>query len=94
MNAELKNKCVLITGASGGIGLAVAGAFAEEGAKLVLHYHTNAEPVRELQRRIEVPNAAVQADLRDERQVERMYAESKKRKELVKNLRKILRLRK
>jgi len=76
LNTELNDKCVLITGASGGIGLAVAVAFAEEGAKLVLHCHTRAEPLRELQRRIEVPNVAVQADLRDEQQVERVFAEA------------------
>jgi len=76
LNAELNDKCVLITGASGGIGLATAEVFAEEGASLALHYHTKVEPVRELLRRIDVPNVAVQTDLRDERQAERMFAEA------------------
>ncbi len=76
MNAGMNDSCILVTGASGGIGLATADAFAAEQAKLVLHYHTQAEPVRQLQQRIDVPNALVQADLRDERQVERMFAEA------------------
>jgi NAD(P)-dependent dehydrogenase (short-subunit alcohol dehydrogenase family) len=69
---------VLITGASGGIGLATAEMFAEQGAKLVLHYHTQPERVRALQQRISVERVAVQADLRDERQVEHLFAEALK----------------
>jgi len=76
MNADMDDSCILVTGASGGIGLATAEAFAAERAKLVLHYHTQVEPVRELQQRIDVPNVAVPADLRDERQVQRMFAEA------------------
>jgi 3-oxoacyl-[acyl-carrier protein] reductase len=78
VNAELNDTCVLITGASGGIGLATAEMFAGQSAKLVLHYHTQLEPIRALQRRVHVPNVALQADLRDEEQVERLFAESLK----------------
>jgi 3-oxoacyl-[acyl-carrier protein] reductase len=76
MNAELKDRRVLITGASGGIGLATAEMFAEQGAGLVLHYHTQLDHLEALQRRIEVPSVAVQADLRQEPEVERLFAES------------------
>jgi 3-oxoacyl-[acyl-carrier protein] reductase len=74
VNAELNGKCVLITGASGGIGLATAEMFAEQGARLVLHYHTQAGPIEELRKRIAVDSVAVQADLRNEQQTEHLFA--------------------
>lgn len=75
MVTDLTGQCVLITGASGGIGQAIARAFAAEGAALALHYHTKPGPVEDLRREVTVPNLAVQADLRDEQQVERMFAD-------------------
>ena len=46
MNSELDGKVVMITGASGGIGSAIARAFAQEGARLILHYRSS-RPVAE-----------------------------------------------
>ena len=40
---DLKNKVVVITGSSSGIGQATAIRFAEEGAKIVVNYHINKE---------------------------------------------------
>ena len=73
MNAALTGRCVLITGASGGIGQATARAFAAEGAALALHYHTQRDPVERLQREVGVPTVPVRADLRDEQQVAEMF---------------------
>jgi 3-oxoacyl-[acyl-carrier protein] reductase len=38
---DLKEKCVLVTGASSGIGAAVSRAFAAQGARVAVHWHAN-----------------------------------------------------
>lgn len=76
MNSDLLDRCVLITGASGGIGQAAARAFAGDGAKLILHYHRNRAGVEALLRELHGPAAAVQADLGNEQQTETLFAEA------------------
>ena len=67
---------VLITGASGGIGLALAEAFARAGYGVALHYHRHAQPAVEaalrLQDAYEVPTVALAADLTDSAAVTRL----------------------
>lgn len=46
MDLALADKTVVITGASGGIGRALAEAFAAEGSRLVLHGHSQVEGLR------------------------------------------------
>jgi 3-oxoacyl-[acyl-carrier protein] reductase len=41
MSSDLKNKVVLITGASTGIGAAAARAFAQQGSKVAVHYNAS-----------------------------------------------------
>jgi NAD(P)-dependent dehydrogenase (short-subunit alcohol dehydrogenase family) len=47
---SLEGKCALVTGASSGIGRAIALALAEQGARLVLHHHGDASGAAETAR--------------------------------------------
>lgn len=80
MNTNLTDKVILITGASGGIGSAIARVFAGEGAKLVLHYHRNLASARKLQRELAAAEPLlVRADLTKESQVKNLFALASRR---------------
>jgi 3-oxoacyl-[acyl-carrier protein] reductase len=79
MNTNLSGKVILITGASGGIGSAIARAFAGEGAKLVLHCHRNRSGAQRLQRELAVESIVLRADLTKEPQVENLFARAVRR---------------
>jgi 3-oxoacyl-[acyl-carrier protein] reductase len=59
---------ILVTGASGGIGADIARVLAAEGARVGVHYHTNAAAAEALA--TEIGGAPLQADLRDEAQAD------------------------
>jgi 3-oxoacyl-[acyl-carrier protein] reductase len=60
---DLHGKAVLITGASTGIGAALARAFAAQGAKLALHYNSHEADARALAAELGTQPALVRGDL-------------------------------
>jgi 3-oxoacyl-[acyl-carrier protein] reductase len=72
VDSGLDRKCVLVTGASGGIGAACVAAFRAEGARVAAHYHRGRE-------RAEATAAelVVGGDLSDERDVARVFDEAR-----------------
>lgn len=75
-------KNVLVTGASGGIGRAVALAFAQRGYGVALHFQTGEQAAREAAEQIRFQGGSAevfQADVTREDDVERMFAEAERR---------------
>jgi 3-oxoacyl-[acyl-carrier protein] reductase len=76
MDTELRGKGVLVTGGAGGIGTAIVRAFAEEGARVAVHYRTKEEPARALA--AELGGVALRADLTSEAEVDALIPEAVK----------------
>lgn len=80
----LKGKNVLVTGASSGIGQAIAVRFAQEGANVAINYRKNPEDAKETEEMVEnacgeirgcgVESLLVQADVSQEEDVVKMVA--------------------
>jgi 3-oxoacyl-[acyl-carrier protein] reductase len=80
MNTKLAGKVIIVTGASGGIGSAIARGFAAEGAHVVLHYRRNLASIKALQRPPGLGETlAVRGDLAKEGDAERLFAVATKR---------------
>ncbi len=74
MKSDLEGKVILVTGASGGIGSAIARRFVEEGAQVVLHYHQNRAGADELRRELGLAQTLVaRADLTKESDVSKLF---------------------
>ncbi|EUC11900.1 UNVERIFIED_ORG: 3-oxoacyl-[acyl-carrier protein] reductase [Burkholderia sp. CF145] len=74
---DLKNKVVLITGASSGIGAALARAFGERGSRVAVHYRSGASAAQSVVSQIKEAGGdaiAVQADITESSQVDEMVA--------------------
>lgn len=77
--ATLRDKVVLITGASSGIGQAAAKLLAEKGAKVVVNYNRNQQGALETREAIEKMNGeclVVQADVSKKEEVDEMVAKA------------------
>lgn len=70
---DLSGESVLVTGAGGNIGSAIATRLAEAGAWVIAHYHRSEAATATLVRRLG-GGEIVQADLTDESAVEQMFA--------------------
>lgn len=79
--SKLKNKVAVVTGASKGIGAAIAEHFAAEGAKVVVNYASSKEGAEKVVNNI-ISNGgeaiAVQGDVSKEADVTRLFDETKK----------------
>ncbi|MEO6624436.1 MAG: SDR family NAD(P)-dependent oxidoreductase [Burkholderiaceae bacterium] len=75
---DLKNKVVLITGSSSGIGAAAAIAFAANGARVALHYHSSAAQAQAVLAQVREAGAEAavfRADVADTAQLARLAQE-------------------
>lgn len=78
---DLRGRMALVTGASGGIGRAIALRLSEAGASVALHFHRNAAAAAELAATIQAQGGracALGADLRDEAAVAQLFAQAQR----------------
>lgn len=74
---NISDQIVLVTGAGRGLGSAIAQAFGEQGARVVVNYRRSAEGAQRVAARLGAERAvALQADVTDPAQVSRLVGES------------------
>jgi 3-oxoacyl-[acyl-carrier protein] reductase len=73
---DLNGKAVLITGASSGIGAALARAFAAQGAKIALHFHSHESDARALAAELGGSPVLVRGDLSKRGEAKRVVNEA------------------
>jgi len=73
---DLKGKAVLITGASSGIGAALARAFAAQGSRLALHFNSHEEAARALAKEIGGAPSLIRGDLTKRGEAKRVVTEA------------------
>ena len=72
---DFQGKTVLVTGASGSIGQAIVRQFAQAGARVALHYHSQREAAEQLIAELDGDHIAVGADMGDGASIQRMVEE-------------------
>lgn len=76
---DLAGKAVLVTGASTGIGAAVAKGFAAQGARVAVHYNSSAAPAEQVVQEIKGAGGtafALKADVRSVAECQKLIAEA------------------
>jgi NAD(P)-dependent dehydrogenase (short-subunit alcohol dehydrogenase family) len=76
MNVDLTGLNVLVTGASRGIGRAIAEEMIKSGAKVGVHYHRKKDEAEEIVRGTNGGSAVFQADLTDAASCHRLFTEA------------------
>lgn len=69
MNISLKNQRILVTGASRGIGRAIAKQLSESGAEVIIHFNSNTKGAEKLKNELTNPAFIESCDLSDINQV-------------------------
>lgn len=77
MDLHLKNKHILVTGGTGGIGRSIIEHLILEGSKISIHYHKNTKMAQELQNQyIEGKVVLLKGDLRKEEEVLEIFSKA------------------
>ena len=71
MQTGLDEKVVLVTGGAGGIGEEICKAFASEGSKVIVHYHSSSENATKIAD--EIQGFSIKADLTESSETKLMF---------------------
>ena len=75
MKINLKNKVILVTGASRGIGEEIAKCLAESGGTIAVHYNKNHKIAQELAKNLSNNSKSFQADLTNPKNAKKLFQE-------------------
>lgn len=73
MKTGLAGKTILLTGASGSIGAAIAEMFDDENSKMILAYNKGEKEIKKLQKKLKNKHFQISADLTNEKDVAKLF---------------------